>query len=66
MAKKQTLRTIWVKNATTARHHRRSVSEGIGDFHVRAIEPKQVRFYHHGTEVKRDLSEDVFLNTTRR
>ena len=60
--------SVLVKNATTGRHHLLSVGEGVGDFHVLAVEPKQVRFYHHGTEVKVHLpeSENLFLNTNRR
>lgn len=60
--------SVLVKNATTGRHHLLSVGEGVGDFHVLAVEPKQVRFYHHGTEVKLHLSEseNLFLNTKRR
>ena len=60
--------SVLVKNTTTGRHHLLSVGEGIGDFHVLAVEPKQVRFYHHGTEVKVHLSEseNLFLNTKRR
>ena len=60
--------SVLVKNATTGRHHLLSVGEGVGDFHVLAVEPKQVRFYHHGTEVKVHLSEseNLFLNTKRR
>ena len=59
---------VLVKNATTGRHHLLSVGEGVGDFHVLAVEPKQVRFYHHGTEVSLHLSdsETLFLNTKRR
>ena len=60
--------SVLVKNATTGRHHLLSVGEGVGDFHVLAVEAKQVRFYHHGTEVKVHLSEseNLFLNTNRR
>ncbi len=60
--------SVLVKNALTGRHHLLSVGEGVGDFHVLAVEPKQVRFYHHGTEVKVHLSEseNLFLNTNRR
>ena len=60
--------SVLVKNTTTGRHHLLSVGEGVGDFHVLAVEPKQVRFYHHGTEVKLHLSESetLFLNTSRR
>ena len=56
---------VLVKNATTGRHHLLSVGEGVGDFHVLAVEPKHVRFYHHGTEVKLHLPENVFLNAKR-
>lgn len=58
--------SVLVKDATTGRHHRLSVGEGVGDFHLLAIEAKQVRFYHHGTEVKLVLPENLFLNPTRR
>ena len=58
--------SVLVKNATTGRHHLLSVGEGVGDFHVLAVEPKQVRFYHHGTEVSLHLPETVFLNAKRR
>ena len=60
--------SVLVKNATTGRHHLLSVGEGVGEFHVLAVEPKQVRFYHHGTEVSLHLSEseNLFLNTNRR
>ena len=57
---------VLVKNATTGHHHLLSVGEGIGDFHVLAVEPKHVRFYYHGTEVKVHLSDNVFLNAKRR
>ena len=58
--------SVLVKNATTGRHHRLSVGEGVGDFYVLSVEPKQVRFYHHGTEVTLHLPETVFLNAKRR
>ena len=60
--------SVLVKNATTGRHHLLSVGEGVGDFYVLSVAPKQVRFYHHGTEVKVHLSEseNLFLNTNRR
>ena len=58
--------SVLVKNATTGRHHLLSVGEGVGDFHVLAVEPKQVRLYHHGTEVSLHLSDNVFLNAKRR
>ena len=58
--------SVLVKNATTGRHHLLSVGEGVGDFHVLAVEAKQVRFYHHGTEVSLHLPENVFLNPKRR
>ena len=60
--------SVLIKDTTTGRHHLLSVGEGVGDFHVLAVDPKAVRFYHHGTEVKRHLSEseNLFLNTNRR
>ena len=58
--------SVLVKNTITGRHHRLSVGEGVGDFHVLSVAPKQVRFYHHGTEVILHLSETVFLNAKGR
>lgn len=60
--------SVLIKNTTTGRHHLLSVGEGVDDFHVLAVAPKHVRFYHHGTEVKLHLSEseNLFLNTNRR
>ena len=60
--------SVLIKDTTTGRHHLLSVGEGVGDFHVLAVEPKAVRFYHHGTEVALHLSdsETLFLNTNRR
>ena len=58
--------SVLVKNATTGRHHLLSVGEGVGDFHVLGVEPKQVRFYHHGTVVSLHLPENVLLNAKRR
>ena len=58
--------SVLVKNATTGQHHLLSVGEGVGDFHVLAVEAKQVRLYHHGTEVSLHLSENVLLNAKRR
>ena len=58
--------SVLVKNATTGRHHLLSVGEGVDDFHVLAVEAKQVRFYHHGTEVSLHLPRNVLLNAKRR
>ena len=58
--------SVLVKNTTTGRHHLLSVGEGVGDFHVLAVEPKTVRLYHHGTEVSLHLPENVLLNAKRR
>lgn len=58
--------SVLVKNTATGRHHLLSVGEGVGDFHVLAVEAKQVRFYHHGTEVSLHLPRNVLLNAKRR
>ncbi|GEM_PF-1372283 len=55
-----------VKNTTTGRQHLLSIGEGIGEFYLLSVKPKQVVFYHNGTEVPLHLSQNVLLNAKRR
>ena len=55
-----------VKNTATGQQHLLSIGEGVGEFYLLSVKPKQVVFYHDGTEVPLHLSQSVLLNAKRR
>ena len=58
--------TALIKNETTGQQEMLSIGEGLGDFHVVEIQPKQVTLDHLGKSVILRLPPGMLLNAQRR